>query len=177
VPPITFGWTTPALIVGAQTCTRRSWSPRHARGFHGGDVVCAYNREPRTGGRQMATIRLMGDPALEPLRAMPDEDYGTQGWKWLYDHFHLLPPSYSNGGTIAQQDFSWAAFERWRERAESLWVVRFELLDSVALQAQRVREKASQLVQESDLAREQARALRETSRGVLSAVGRVRRRT
>jgi hypothetical protein len=63
------------------------------------------------------------DPAYEPLATMPDSDYTSEGWEWLYAH-----PEAIRWPGVAQSDFSWEAFERWRARPGSVWVVRFRLV-------------------------------------------------
>ena len=49
---ISFAWTTPALLAGRKTVTRRDWSDRYALLFHADDFVAGYNRSPRHGGRR-----------------------------------------------------------------------------------------------------------------------------
>lgn len=122
------GWTLPALLAGAKTCSRQTWGSRGAGTMRAGSEVTVYSgaahpsarRGPRT---VAAIIRLTGDPVLEPLSAMPDADYDAEGWRWLHDH-----PEALRSHRITADDFSWEAFERWRARPGQCWVVRFEVL-------------------------------------------------
>ncbi|HEX2184755.1 MAG TPA: ParB/RepB/Spo0J family partition protein, partial [Chloroflexota bacterium] len=121
-----FGWTAPALLAGAKTCSRQTWALTTAKQFRDGLLVAAYDRDPRRRGRHLATIRLRGDPVYEPLSSMPDSDYAAEGWQWLYEH-----PLALSGKGITREDFSWEAFERWRRRPYHVWVVRFEVVSLV----------------------------------------------
>jgi hypothetical protein len=116
MPQISVGWTLPALLAGAKTVTRQAWK-REPGWLRAGRVVTIYT----PGMTTAATIRLTADPRLEPLRAMPDSDYEAEGWPWLHAHPEAL------GRYARREDVSWAAFERWRARPYSTWVVRFEV--------------------------------------------------
>ncbi|HEX2034251.1 MAG TPA: ParB/RepB/Spo0J family partition protein [Chloroflexota bacterium] len=135
-----FGWTAPALLAGAKTCSRQTWALATARQFRDGLLVAAYDRDPRRRGRHLATLRLRGDPVYEPLSSMPDSDYAAEGWQWLYEH-----PLALSGKGVTREDFSWEAFERWRRRPYHVWVVRFEVvslveyIEGVTAEARRLR--------------------------------------
>ncbi len=141
-----FGWTAPALLAGMKSCSRQTWAPRLARQFRDQLLVDAFDRDPQRRGRQLAIIRLRGDPEFQPLSAMPDSDYEAEGWRWLYQH-----PEAFTSTTVRREDFSWEAFDQWRRRPYSVWVVRFEV---VALQRQvdRLAMDAGRLQRELDRA-------------------------
>ena len=122
-----FGWTAPALRAGAQTQVRYAWSTQTASRFKAGAVVSAYDRPPRAGGKQIAKLRLLADPSYVPLSTMTERDYEECGWQWLYEHPEAVRES-RFGGRVTQDDFSLEAFERWRSRPFSTWLVRFEIL-------------------------------------------------
>jgi hypothetical protein len=124
---IVFGWTTPAMLAGAKSVIRCPWAAKTAARFHAGDLVAGCERSPRAGGRPLALLRLLADPIREPLADMPDTDYVAEGWQWLFEHPDVLAAS-RYARSLRQDDFSWQAFERWRARPLSTWVVRFELL-------------------------------------------------
>ena len=115
---ISFAWTTPALLAGHKTVTRRDWKESHARRFRAGDVLAAFNRQPRYGGRQVASIRLTQAPYLESTALAPEEDYEAEGLAWLAER----------GFTVDGQTplYLWAAWKRFKPT--DLWVVRFKLL-------------------------------------------------
>lgn len=120
---ISFAWTTPALLAGAKTCTRRDWKPRWAASFREGELVAAWNRDRRVhGAHQVGVIRLTQHPSYEPLAYMPDSDYVAEGFAWFMENPEELPARRGPMGV------SWTAFEAWRQSNSSLWVVRFELV-------------------------------------------------
>ena len=78
---ISFAWTTPALLAGQKTVTRRNWSDRHARLFHAGDHVAAWDRSPHLHGKQVAVIELTHDPYKS--EELPHEDWSREGFDYL----------------------------------------------------------------------------------------------
>lgn len=77
---ISFAWTTPALLARAKSATRRMWAPSHAAKFRAGQIVDAYDRSPRLGGRRVATIRIARDPWKQRTGLMDDVvDYEREG--------------------------------------------------------------------------------------------------
>lgn len=125
---ISFAYTTPALLAGVKTVTRREWSADYAKSFaKSREIIAAYDRSPRFGGRKVAEIRLGGLPSLESTAEMPDEDYFLGGFHFLYTHPDCMPRTLW-GKPASRDDFSLAGFNRWRARDELMWVVRFELV-------------------------------------------------
>jgi hypothetical protein len=116
---ISFAYTTPALLAGRKTCTRRNWAPRYAALFNGGELVQAWDKSPRIGGKRIGTIRLLQEPRLEPLNEMPDSDYEAEGFAYL--HQYEL-----NIGQTIWGSWSKADFDRWRQSGEKAYVIRFE---------------------------------------------------
>lgn len=112
---ISFAWTTPALLAGQKTVTRRAWTAKHAAQFHAGDVVDVWDKSPRNGGKKIARIELTRDPYLERTTQMTLDSYRREGLLWLNSRGYAVP-----------EDLS---FERWRDRDELVYVVEFELLD------------------------------------------------
>ena len=114
---ISFAWTTPALLAGAKTCTRRTWSGKYAKAFHAGQLVDAYDRQPCYGGKKVATIRLTADPYLESTGLMTEQDYIDEGFQWMEDQ-----------GTVMRKLPPRQFFDNWRDSNELVYVVRFKLL-------------------------------------------------
>lgn len=115
---ISFGHTTPALITGNKTVTRRDWKPRHAAHFKAGMVCGALNTDQRVGGQKVGEIRLTAAPLHESTTLAPDTDWWDEGFSFLSDHdlkvFGASPV---------------AIWRQWLYEAPvTLWVVRFELL-------------------------------------------------
>jgi len=118
---ISFAWTTPALLAGAKTVTRRDWKKQHAMQFAKGLLVDAYDKSPRQHVRKVATIRIKRDPHLETTAYLPIEEFAAEGFAWLA----------ANGGSAehARINEIWA---EWRDSPRQLYVVEFELVDRVA---------------------------------------------
>ena len=114
---ISFAWTTAALLAGRKTCTRRAWSEDYAKRFKQGDLVAAYDRNPRFGGKQVATIRLTRDPYLENTADMPLGDYVHEGLNYMEEQ-----------GLKIQGQHPYDFFSAWKAMAELVWVVRFEVV-------------------------------------------------
>ena len=114
---ISFAWTTPALLAGRKTCTRREWDDGYARRFHAGDLIAAYDKSPRSGGKQVATIRLTSNPYKALTSDMPDSDWEAEGFAYLTEIGAKV-----NGHTPRE------LWDDWHRRPVTLWVVRFELV-------------------------------------------------
>lgn len=117
---ISFAWTTPALLAGRKTCTRRQWKDHYARTFRQGEMVAAYDRQPRYGGKHVATIRLTADPIKQSSRQAPEDDYQAEGFDYLAEI----------GAKVDGLD-PYLLWRVWRMTDIGLWVVRFELVEIV----------------------------------------------
>ena len=117
---ISFAWTTPALLAGRKTVTRRAWSPRWAATFKAGELVAAYDRQPRFRGHQVATIRLTQAPYVESTAFAPEDDWEGEGFAYLTD----------TGAKVdgLEPAVLWRA---WHLQPQLLYVVRFELVEVV----------------------------------------------
>jgi len=119
---ISFGYTTPALLARRKTVTRREWDDRYAKSFKGGEIVQAYDKSPRAGGKKVGEVKLIVAPYKEPLMAMPDTDYEAEGFAFLYGNGHT-PPKWSG-----LPSFSMEAFKLWRQSGGTVWVIRFRVI-------------------------------------------------
>ena len=126
---ISFAHTTPALLAGRKTVTRREWTPEYGARVQQraskDRIFDAYDRSPRIHGKRVAVIRVTSI-TYEPMSRMPLSDYEGEGFAYLYEHPEYLPKKLW-GMAVGREDFSPAAFARWRSRDVSMWVVRFEL--------------------------------------------------
>ena len=87
---ISFAYTTPALLAGQKTVTRRDWDPGYANRFERGELVNAYNRSPRHHGEKAATLRI--ESVIYEANALaPASDYEAEGFAFLEAHPDLLP--------------------------------------------------------------------------------------
>lgn len=134
---ISFSWTTPALLAGAKTVTRRQWKDSHAAKFKKGDQVDAYDRLPRVGGKPVGTIRIQRDPYREPICLMPDTDYFNEGFEYMYLHQELIPQN------SPFKTASWKEFCEWRESGGTYWVLCFYLVNVLTYVDQLPRESSA----------------------------------
>lgn len=81
---ISFAWTTDALLAGRKTCTCRDWEPEYAKKFRAGELVAAFDRSPRYGGKQIATLRLTHDATFGVLKDIVPDAYEREGFAY-YD--------------------------------------------------------------------------------------------
>lgn len=125
---ISFAWTTPALLAGAKTMTRREWTPSHASRFCLDDMVDAWNRSPRagrsSGARKVATIRLTQPAYPQDTARLTAQDYVREGFTWL-----------SINGSREDRDRIHAIWTDWHVRPRTLWVVEFELVELVGVES------------------------------------------
>lgn len=138
---ISFAWTVPALLAGEKTVTRRDWKASHAQGFSRGELVSAYDKDPRAGGQKIGEIRLKVPPYLEPVSEMPASDYDLEGFAYFEDHPEELPssaPPWMRG--LTRENFTddtglYVDADRLfypGAGARALYVVRFELVRTPA---------------------------------------------
>jgi hypothetical protein len=112
---VSFAWTTPALLAGAKTVTRRDWKYDHARRFMVGMLVDAWDRSPRTGkGQKVATIRITREPRIGSTADLTEEDYAREGFAWLREH--------GERDQVARIMRNWGMFPR------EVWVIEFEVV-------------------------------------------------
>ncbi len=115
---ISFAWTVPALLARRKSCTRRDWNATYAARFHKGDLVQAWDKSPRIGGKRIGTVRLTADPEQIPANALPPEDWENEGFAYLTEIGCTV-----HGKT--PQDF----WDGWLASPYKVWVVRFEIVD------------------------------------------------
>ena len=115
---ISFAWTTPALVAGHKTCTRRDWNDEYAAKFQAGDLLAGWDKSPRFKGHQVAVIRLTVKPYKEPTKMAPESDWEAEGFAYLSSIGAKV-----NGMTPEE------LWQIWHSQDSSLWVVRFELIE------------------------------------------------
>lgn len=114
---ISFAWTTPALLAGKKTVTRRLWDDHFAERFINAwrfrQPVIAYDKNPRNGGKPVATILLTEIPRKEPLGDITDADVQAEGGLWFN-----------------REDFVLAFLEKNPALTTNslVWVIRFKLI-------------------------------------------------
>lgn len=84
---ISFAQTTPLLLAGKKTVTRREWKDAtistFIKYFQTGTLVPAYDKSPRNGGKVVGFIELTRKPFKQPLFEMSDEDLRMEGFEGL----------------------------------------------------------------------------------------------
>ena len=116
---ISFAWTTPALLASRKECTRRQWSDAYAAKFNPGQIVQAWSRQPRFGGKHVADIRILS-VTKESTADMPDGDWVAEGFESL-----------SRLGIKVGKSTPIEIWSFWKECPQMLWVVRFELVSKI----------------------------------------------
>lgn len=129
---ISFAWTTPALISGHKTVTRRDWTAEYASHFRAGQLVEAWSKQPRFhGALPVAMIELERDPYLERTDEAPDSDWFAEGFEYLQK---LAPdaPVRINGLLPRQLWREWRGEISTGSRLpHRMWVVRFRVVGLV----------------------------------------------
>lgn len=118
---ISFARTTPALLAGAKTVTRRDWKEGHANKFKPGMLVDAYDKSPRNGGRKVAVIRILSIQ-WGSTRNLPMSEWIAEGFNWMSQHGI---PLHARGMTCTELWDDWFTHPRMK------WVVRFELVEVI----------------------------------------------
>lgn len=116
---ISFAETTPALLAGAKTVTRRDWKSSFAAKWHKGSEAIAYSKSPRNHGKPVARIRLTEDPVLESSASADRVDWEREGFAHMTDHGMTL-----FGGQTPMQ-----VWQDWHLNPRDFWVVRFEIIE------------------------------------------------
>lgn len=122
---IAFAETTPALLAGAKTVTRREWNDRYGQSFKAGEVLQAWDRSPRTGkGKRVAMIRLTEAPTKVRANSVMPSDWRGEGFEYMEQHGLTL----FGGKPPGEVYNAWASAPDEHE----LWVVRFEVIEAAS---------------------------------------------
>lgn len=124
---ISFAHTTAALLAGHKTVTRRYWKPRHAASFKPGEIVQAWDKSPRYGGKKVAEIKINA-VYKEPIIDAHGDDYEKEGFKYMCDN---KIPLYKQGNNLVYPDaVYWRAWTHTKDpRFTEPYVVRFEVTE------------------------------------------------
>lgn len=115
---ISYAWTIAAMKAREKFCTRRHWTPEYAARFHAGDKVLMLTRNYRIGGSPFGIHQLTLDPFQQPTGEMTEQDYQDEGLLWMeLNGLSII-------GTPPRQ-----FFEEWRANNETVFVVRFNILE------------------------------------------------
>ncbi len=128
---ISFAWTTPALLAGAKTMTRREWSAAHAAKFRAGQLVDAWDHVPRVkGARKVGTIRITRDPWQQRTGLMTEDDFRREGIAWLVQHGIKPHEVHGEGAWPAHDWRQW--WDSWRRADKLVYVVEFERVEPLS---------------------------------------------
>lgn len=118
---VSFGWTTPPLLHGVKTVTRREWTDEYAAKFREGMTLDAWNTSPRNvraNPHKVATIRLTAPVLRQPAREAPESDYEAEGLAWMAERGMKVDG--------LRAEVFWRA---WGISNPLLYVVRFEVVE------------------------------------------------
>lgn len=115
---ISFAWTTPALLEGIKTVTRRAWKESHASRFKQGDIITAYDKQPSFGGKPVAFIRLTQTPYRQPSDKIPSIDWVNEGFAFLQKR-----------GKKVNKMTPRELWKKWHDEPENFYVIRFEMVE------------------------------------------------
>jgi len=91
---MSFVMTVEALLQGKKRASRRFWSDKTAAQFKKGDLVQAFNKNPRNGGECIAIIRLTKNPFRQHLDEITEKDFHAEGgllhWSSINDFIFAL---------------------------------------------------------------------------------------
>lgn len=119
---ISFGWTTPALLAGQKTRTRRQWTSRHAVHFKKGAVVDAWNTSPRNvkgNPHVVARLRLTRDSHSQSTSEVTlADDWEAEGFEYMTQH-----------GLKVDGKAPVELWREWKEKPRHLYIVDFEVVE------------------------------------------------
>lgn len=124
---ISFAWTTLALLAGRKTCTCRNWNAEYAKRFKVGDLVQAYDKNPRNGGKCVAVIELT-EVYERPMNWAPPSDYEAEGLQWMEEQ-NMMVPVTDVKSKVKLPMHPLRFWEAWTEQDYKMWVVRFKVLE------------------------------------------------
>lgn len=128
---ISFAWTTEALLAGRKTATCRDWKPGYAAGFRAGDLVAAYDRQPRFRGKQVGVIRLTHDATYGPWRDILPDPYEQEGFAYYDEQIAAGRADVAKRVRKALGVADDETIRQWLDGQPSWgeWVIRFELVE------------------------------------------------
>jgi len=116
---MSFAWTSPALLAGRKSRTRRSWDDEYAARFKTGDMVQAWDKSPRFKGKRIAIIQILG-VRKEDIFRMPAEDYEREGFAYFAEQGMRIR------GQVPQE-----AFAEWQRAGGDYYVVDFQIMSII----------------------------------------------
>ena len=116
---ISFAWTTEPFLANAKNVTRRYWKESHAKKFKEGMIVDAFDKLPYRGGKKIGEIKIINVPYKQSTLFMDEVDFQCEGLQWMEMNSKTI-----NGKK--PRDF----FNDWKEKADLVWVVEFEKLNT-----------------------------------------------
>lgn len=124
---ISFGWTTPALLAGVKTVTRRDWNDKHAQQWIDriGTIADAWNASPRVVSKQPHPIAKIRIESVLLTAQYPDEDFELEGLRWLDEHGIWMPDTTRKDFRIKPAAF----WNQWRAERPMLYRVAFEVVE------------------------------------------------
>ncbi len=122
---ISFNWTVTAFLSGHKTVTRRDWKDSYAKTFKKGEIVAAYSKQRRFGGKKIGLIKLTQDPYKQSTANLTDDDWFEEGMHVLEGEGRMFP---SRTGDPKDAETPTQFWEHWKRYPEDVWVIRFRIV-------------------------------------------------
>ena len=120
---ISFGWTAAAVKARRKSVTRRAWAVPYGESFREGEELQAWTQAPFVpGAHRFGTIRLVEKPAQRLTSWQLADEWEAEGFAYMEEQGLTLPVGTKR---LTPREF----WDRWKLRAELLWVVRFEIVE------------------------------------------------
>ncbi len=114
---ISFNWTVTAFLSVHKSVTRRDWKDSYAKTFKKGEIVAAYSKQRRFGGKKIGLIKLTQDPTKESTATLTEDDWFAEGMNILESEGRLI-----NGVHPGIFWFNWVV------EPVDLWVIHFKII-------------------------------------------------
>ncbi len=114
---ISFAWTTGAFLAGRKCRTRRYWNDDYAARFKERELVQAFDRQPRFGGKKIGVIEIIGIRKGNTSELI-EEDFEAEGFKFMEEEEILIWKKNPR-----------KAFEDWKKQHEDVWVIDFRRIE------------------------------------------------
>jgi len=97
------------------------WTPT----FKKGEIIAAYDKQRRFGGRKIGLIKLTQTPYKQSTAELTEEDWFDEGMHVLESEGKTFPSRTGNPKDVESPTEFW---ERWKSEPKELWVIRFKIV-------------------------------------------------
>ena len=115
---ISFNWAVTAFLSGYKSVTRRDWKDSYAKTFKKGEIVAAYSKQRRFGGRKIGLIKLTQAPYKQSTANLTEDDWFEEGMEILEGEGRLIAGE--------EPSIFWLL---WKTEPKDLWVIHFKMVN------------------------------------------------